>query len=128
MTFTYDPTTDVGKIRLIIQDKDENNAFFSDEDLAAFLAISDGVRRAAADALDALASNEAYVQKRIRLLELSTDGPAVATALREHANKLRELAELADAGDGDMFDVAEMPVNEFQRRERVIKQAYRGLL
>ena len=126
--FTYDPTTDVGKIRLIIQDKDEAYAFFSDEELAAYLAMSDGVRRAAADALDSMASNEAYVQKRIHLLELTTDGPAVATALREHANKLRELADRDDGGDGELFDWAEMAETEFQQRERVMKQAYRGRL
>ena len=127
MTFTYDPTTDLGRVRMIIQDKEETYAFFSDEEVQAYLDMNDtSVRRAAADALDSMASNEAYVQKRISLLELSTDGPSVAKALREHATSLRNLADAEDAGEeGGAFDVAEMAVNEFTKRERVRKQFLR---
>lgn len=130
MTFTYDPTTDLGKVRLIIQDKIEATAFFTDAEIEAYLDLNDNsIRRAAADALDSMASNEAYVQKRITLLELSTDGPATAAALRAHANKLRELADDEDdVEEGDTFDYAEMPETEFQRRERIVKQAERGEL
>jgi hypothetical protein len=127
MAFTYDPTGSTGRVRMLVQDKEEDHAFFSDEELAAYLDMNDdNVRRAAADALDSMASSEAYVQKRMSLLELSTDGPATATALRAHANQLRTQADNEEAGeDGGMFDYAEMADTEFQRRERVVKQAQR---
>lgn len=48
------------------------------------------VKLAAADALDIIASSEAMIQKRIKLLDLTTDGPAVADSLRKHAKTLRE--------------------------------------
>jgi hypothetical protein len=115
---------------MIIGDKDEVNVIFQDLEIEAFLALnSSDVRLAAADALDSMASNEAYVQKHISLLELSTDGASTAKALRDHADRLRTLADVEDAGeDGGSFDYAEMPETEFQKRERVIKQAQRGLV
>lgn len=127
--FTTSASTDVGKVRLLISDRDSEYPIFSDEDIEAFLDMnSDSVRRAAAEALDAMASNEAFVQKRITLLDLTTDGPATAAALRAGANKLRELADLEDESDDDgAFDYAEMTVNDFTTRERFVKQAQRGL-
>jgi hypothetical protein len=67
------------------------------------------LKRAAADALDAIASSEALVSKKIRTQAgVSTDGPAVAAALRAHAKELRaQAAELDDDGDDVAFEVAE---------------------
>jgi len=125
--FTTDVSTDTGKVRMLIPDRDQENAFFADDEITALLSMNDSnVRRTAADALDIMASNEAYVQKQISLLELSTNGPAVAAALRERADKLRDLADADEAGeDGGAFDWAETVQNDFQMRERVWKQALR---
>ncbi|PKN91102.1 MAG: hypothetical protein CVU44_21025 [Chloroflexi bacterium HGW-Chloroflexi-6] len=128
MTYTYDPTTSIGKMRMIIQDKDEQNVFFQDEELQAFLDMASDVRRAAADALESMASNQVMVLKVVRTLSLSTDGAATARALREHAKILRDQADLADAGDGGLFEIAEFAGDVFTQRERIWNQMLRGEL
>ena len=126
MTYTYDTTTSIGKMRMIIQDKDEQNVFFQDEELQAFLDMASDVRRAAADALESMASNQVMVLKVVRTLSLSTDGAATARALREHAKSLRDQGDLADAGDGGLFEIAEFAGDVFTQRERIRNQILRG--
>lgn len=126
MTFTYSAATDAGKVRLLITDVDDQHPIFQDDEIEAFLELNDSnIKRAAASALDTIASKQALVLKVIRLLDLSTDGASTARALREHADRLRIEAENDDAGDGGLFDYAEMNLNAFTARERVIKQAQR---
>jgi hypothetical protein len=89
--------------RLLIADTDPANRFFSTLQLADFLAMNgDSVRRAAAQALDVWAANEAMVSKKITTQDLQTDGPAVAAALRASATELRRQA---DAGEGSSDDI-----------------------
>lgn len=97
---TVDPTTAIGRVRLLATDLDEVTPLFSDAQIEALLDLEGGrVRRAAAQALDTIASSEALVSKRIRTLDLSTDGPAVAKELRERARGLRQQDD--DATDDD---------------------------
>ena len=64
MTFTYDLTTDRGKVRLYAQDTVSANAIFPDDEIDAFLlANSNDVYASAADALEIIAANQAYVLK-----------------------------------------------------------------
>jgi len=127
MAFTYDVTNEIGRVRLIINDKVEATAIYSDEEIGAFLDLNeDSVKRGAAAALDSIASDQALVLKVIRTLDLSTDGASVARALREHAQRLRDEANDSDAGEGDLFDYAEMVTNAFTARERVTNQTLRG--
>lgn len=125
MAFTYDPSTSNGKIRMLINDRDENNPIYQDAEIAAFLDMEGDVRRAAAAALEAIASDQAMVLKVIRIQDLSTDGAKVADALRAHARQLRADADTADAADGSLFDIAEMNVNAFTAREIVRNEALR---
>lgn len=63
----------------------------SDGQLQAYIAINrDGLFGAAADALLALATNEALISKKIRTEDLQTDGPAVAGELRRMADMYRQ--------------------------------------
>ena len=125
--FTLDPTTDIGMIRTIIQDKDVELALFSDAEINALLALNGSdVRLASAAALDIMASNQAMVLKVIRLLDISTDGAAVARALREHANRLRTDVAETDSVEGGLFDYAEMVTNAFTARERLRNQILRN--
>lgn len=126
MTFTYDPTTDRGKVRLLIPDRNEGSMFFSDEEIDTFLAIESGTRRATAMALETMASDQAMVLKVVRVLDLSTDGRAVSQALMERAAKLRSQADEAEAAeDGGAFDIAEWGVTPFAEREIVWNDALR---
>lgn len=127
MAFTYIKTTDIGKVRMLIPDRVEANAVFSDEEIQAYLDMNDSnVRRAAAEALETIASDEAMTLKVISTLDLTTNGASTSEAILARAKILREKADEADAGEeGGMFDYAEMNVNAFTARERVLKQALR---
>lgn len=119
--FTYDPTTDVGKVRLLCSDIDSTNALFQDEDLTALLNLEQGVvRYAAAQALEVMAASEVMVQKRIKLLDLETNGPAQSTELRQLAKQLRQSEE-----NMAVFAIAEQVQDPFSARERIYKQFLR---
>jgi len=102
-------TTAVGKVRLLLNDVDEQSLVFSDDEIEAFLELEgDSVKRAAAQAIDTNASNEVLASKVLRTQDLSTDGAKVADALRKHADRLREQAAAEDEdGDGFFFGVVE---------------------
>lgn len=125
--FTLDETTDIGAVRMLIQDIDAEQALFSDNAITRLLNMNgNDIRLAAAAALDIMASNQVMILKVVRTLDLSTDGAAVARALREHAKQLREDAANADAGEeGGLFDYAEMVTNAFTARQRVNNQFLR---
>lgn len=80
-------------------------------------------RLAAAMALDAMASSQALLLKKINLLDLKTDGPAVAKALREHAAALRAL--VFEQGE-DTFEIIEQINDAYGFREKILKDAFRG--
>lgn len=104
------------------------HTLLSDASLQQLLTLEgDNVKLAAASALDVIASSEALILKKIELLDLKTDGPAVAKALREHAKALRDQVAATDViADAGAFDVAELVVDEFSARERLHKQAVRS--
>ena len=115
MPIVYDPSTDRGKVRLLISDVGGQNGatfIFTDAEIDTFLALRADVGLAAALALRTLAANEAQISKRITLLDLQTDGPAVARALLALADTLEAGAE----GDVD-FEVAEMGTTPSARAE-----------
>ncbi len=126
MAFTYDVTTDRGKVRLLIPDSNPSAYVFEDAEIDAYLTIEDGVRRATALALETLASNEALVLKVIRILDLSTDGARTSDALLKRAALLRGQAGEDDAASGELFDWAEMVVDDFSARERLQAQWLRN--
>jgi len=93
-----DYTSARGQVRLLIADVDEANFLLDDTQIDGYLAIeAQRVKRAAARALDAIATSEVLISKKIRTLDLQTDGPAVAAELRAQAKQLRD----EDDQDGD---------------------------
>lgn len=118
----YDPTTDNGRVRLLITDTDYTNLIFQDNEITAFLALNAGsILLAAAQAIDVMAVNEVMVLKVIKLLDLSTNGAAVAKALNDKAAALRKQAADLDS----TFDWAEMGLGAFSIRELIRKEALR---
>ncbi|MGV0109830.1 hypothetical protein [Arthrobacter sp. CP30] len=92
----------VGRVRLLIADLDEDAFIFQDEHLNAYLSLNDeNQQRAAADALDAMATTESLLSKAIRTQDLATDGPKVAADLRKRAAQLRAKADADDAAAAD---------------------------
>lgn len=117
--FTYDTATSRGRVRLLCRDTVTPGELFGDDEIDVFLALNDSeVLPAAAMALENLAANEVLVQKRIRLLDLQTDGPAEAAALRALATSLREQYESAGG-----FDWAEMVLDQPTYLERLFNEA-----
>lgn len=89
--------SDIQQVRLLISDT-SSSPMFSDAEVQTFLQLEGSVvKRAAAQLLDAMASNEAMVSKVIKDRELTTDGAKVADALRKHAVTLRAQADVEDA-------------------------------
>lgn len=127
MGFSYDLSTDFGKIRAIIPDNNATSYVFEDDEIEAFFAIEgSSLKRATALALETIASNEAMVLKVIRLLDISTDGAKVADSLLKRAALLRKQADdeevAADAG----FDIAEMVFAPFGYRQHLNNESMRG--
>lgn len=107
-----DYTTDVGQVRLMIGDVDETASILGDNHITGYLALASGnVKLAAAKALDAIASSESLLSKKINSKDVATDGPAVAADLRKHAVALRaEVASEAEA-EGGFFDIIPFAVS-----------------
>jgi len=125
MAFTYNLTTEAGKVRLLITDTDYTNPIFEDNEIDVFLSLTavDGtndINLAAAMALETIAASEALVQKKIKLLDLTTDGPAVATSLRAAAKILREQSD-----NESYVDWSEMSLNTFAARDIIWNDALR---
>jgi hypothetical protein len=126
-TYTPGSGTSTDRVRMIVPDRDTDNAVFQDEEIADLLVTEGGnVKRAAALALETIATDEALVQKVIRTGDVQTDGSKTAMALLARAARLRAQADDDDeALEGGAFDVAEQVVDHFSARERLRKQALR---
>ena len=119
MTFSYDVNDldDVNKVRLLISDTVNAGHIFENEEITGLIAMEGVVPLAAARALEIMAANETMVQKRIKTLELSTDGPAEATALLAIAERFRKTWEdSVDAAEAD-FEVVSLGVDQFTRNQ-----------
>lgn len=100
-----DPATDVGRVRLLITDTDEAAPLLTDGEIEALLALEGGnVKRGAAAALETIATSETLVGKKISTQDLSTDGPAVATALMKRAEVLRGQADAETGVAADPYE------------------------
>jgi hypothetical protein len=115
-------TTDAQRVRLLISDvggESGSDFIFDNDEINGFLGMETNVYRAASVALLTLAANEALVQKRIKYLELSTDGAATAEALRKLASDLNDRADTAD--DDDVLpEFASMGDSAFTRRDQYL--------
>jgi hypothetical protein len=125
VAFTYDLTTVIGKTRLRIPDRIATDYLFEDAELQVFLDDNgDDTRLAAADALETIASDSVLLLKAVTLLDVTTNGPAMATALMARAAGLREQVSAEDEDAG--FDVAEMDLGPDSRAEQRLNEAAFG--
>jgi hypothetical protein len=87
---------------MLIPDRVEENAVFTDEEIDAYLGMNDSnVRRAAAEALETIASDEAMTLKVISTLDITTNGASTSAAILERAKLLRQKADDDDAAGLD---------------------------
>lgn len=103
---TVDPTTDIGKVRLLATDLDESNFVFTDAQIAAFLTTEgSNVKRAAALALETIAVSELLISKVLTTSDgLKTDGAKLHDSLLKRAKALRDQADV-EAGDPDDYGI-----------------------
>ena len=91
---TYDSSTPVGLVRLLMADTDIDNPIFVDVEIQAVLPLNDqSPRRSAAMLLDTIASNRARLAVHIRRGGVSEDLTKVQAALHEQAESLRADAD-----------------------------------
>lgn len=96
--FTYDVSTPVGQVRLLLNDIDPDTAVFDDDEITAFLTLEGSVvKRAAAQAIDTNGDNELLASKVLKTQDLATDGSKVQAALHARAEALREQAANEDS-------------------------------
>lgn len=116
-----DYTSPIGQVRVLIPDlrkledlrdlRNEPRYLFTDDEILAFLAINNGnVKRAAADACDAIGMDKALQLLVLKTDDKQTDGAKLLDAIVKRAKTLREQAKEDDENNLS-FDVV-MPSYE----------------
>jgi hypothetical protein len=146
MSFTYILPSNIGYVRLLIADTDAAAPIFSDEEITAFMALASSVwqssqfysaaggqavlpsppvnyLRAAAFALDALASNKSRLEGVIQLLDVKLSSVKdTALALRAQAANYRDVDDNSGA-----FAIIEQVNTNWSFQQRFFNQAARQL-
>lgn len=110
-----DYTSPIGRVRVLIPDlrkledlrdlRNEPRYLFTDDEILAFLAVNNGnVRRAAADACDAIGMDKALQLLVLKTDDKQTDGAKLLDAIVKRAKTLREQAKEDDENNLS-FDV-----------------------
>jgi len=125
MTWSYDPSTDIGKVRMQIADTDMSRKIMDDEDIQGFLDLSGGSPiLGAAKALEAIAVNEVLCLKVVNLMgAIVTDSASAAKQLLAQAKTLRtEYATLGDGGPGFLsIELVDGPEAREEKFRKVIE-------
>ena len=118
MSYTYDLSNNIGKVRLNIQDTDSTNASFSDEEINAILSqVGSDIYRASSRLLLILAGNKAKLAIRRTAGDYSEDLTAMAKELREQAKLFLEMAGMEPAEA-----TAELQSTDFAYRQFMINE------
>lgn len=110
-----DYTSPIGQVRVLIPDlrkledlrdlRNEPRYLFTDDEILAFLAVNNGnVKRAAADACDAIGMDKALQLLVLKTDDKQTDGAKLLDAIVKRAKTLRERAKEDDENNLS-FDV-----------------------
>ena len=92
--FTYDLTTNVGKVRLLLSDTNEDAPQFSDDELTTLLTMEgNSVQRATGKAFIILAGSKAKIAVRIGRGATNEDLTQLAKELREQGKLMLEEAD-----------------------------------
>ena len=109
MAFTYDTTTNIGKVRLLINDKVntyDNPAHYSDAEIQLFLDSGGSVKLAAAEALEAWAAyySDSPDSEKIGDYSYTKKGQANMLALADRYRKSEEEVPVLEWAEMDLVD------------------------
>lgn len=122
MAFTFDITTNLGKLRFLIGDMVDSGHVFEDSTLNGALSMeSNDLYMAAADCLRSLAANKALVAKRKSAGNYSEDLTAIARECRETADDYEARAKSTPAEAQ-----AEQIQNDINYNQILQGKAFRG--
>lgn len=122
---SIDFSTDVGKVRLMIPDRDLTYAVFTDEEIEALITIEGDIRRAAALGLETIASDTAATLRTTETLGLKVDGTKASAELLKRAATLRTQALESESRGDPPFDIAEQAYEPFGTRELLYNELLR---
>jgi hypothetical protein len=132
-SFTYNIATDVGKVRLYIDDRDMTNAttatplerrsvIFTDEEVQTFIDVQGGdLNLAAAMALRTIANNRSLLVQRRQIGKTDVDYGTLRTDLLKSAQTFDDMANIGGPADG----VAEIVYDDFSLRRIVWNEQLR---
>lgn len=121
MSFTYDLTTSIGKVRNLIGDTTQTGAIFTDEEITSILSIQGSdVLNAAALALTRIAASKALLSKKKSAGNYSEDLTQIAKDCLAVAKEFRDMA-LSTPADA----VAEQILTDFNYNDILKNKALR---
>lgn len=128
MAFTYDLSTSIGKMRLLLKDTDSANPIYQDAEYTAFYDLSGGSElRGAGMAIESAATNTNLRSRVVAALDVRWTDPARQMAeLMSRAERLYAQADAIDAQSGGAFDWAELVTTDFSARERLNAELLRS--
>jgi hypothetical protein len=120
MPDTYDLSTDIGKVRLLIPDRNYLDPVFTDAEIDQFLSIEGAnVKLAAALALEVAAADDAKTFKIMKTGQDSVDGVRGAELLMRRAKQFRESEIEVIEEYGTHIAIIEQGVGIFGARQRL---------
>ena len=122
MSFTFDTTTNIGKVRTLINDTNSASFILSDEEINVYLGLEgNDIYSSAASALDSIIINQQLLSKLVAAGDYKEDNRNVADKLMKISERYRKIAVSTPA---DAF--AEVAVNDFNYQEIEINKTLRN--
>jgi hypothetical protein len=124
MAATYDLTTDVGKVRLLIADTDvstDTSYDFSDEEIDVSIDMTINNFAASALLLRSLAANRARLSVSVKRGTMSEDLKQLATDLMEMARIYDEQSGADALETGGLEAIVEPSYEQFSYRRNIMK-------
>jgi hypothetical protein len=122
---SYNLTTDVGKVRLLIPDRDVADPAFSDEEIDVFLTEEGSIRAATALALEIAAVDDVRRFKITKTGQDSVDGVRGSELLLKRAALLRSTSDDLLVDYAGHVGYTEMGIGVFGARERFWNEVVR---
>ncbi len=119
--FSYDPTTDIGKIRLLIADTDEDSYDFEDDEITAANDMSVNIYYASAVLLRSLAANRARLSVSVKRGTMTDDLTDISKDLKDLADAMEEKGKAEIEDVGGLEAIIEPVYDDFSYRRYINK-------